>query len=291
MSLPYSFKVAVSSLLHEKWINLLCILTITAGLLITSVIVITIVNFDLITKKLPQKFSIMVFLKENITQEEVNNIIDVVKKDTAVENVFFIPKDMALKELKTTLKDTEYVLEGLNENPLPDSLEIKLKKEAVSPDTVKKLTLILNELKGINEIEYGEKFLSSIYSLRLGIKTIGFIFTLIMCTGMLFVCYSAIKLLFYRKMEEIETFKLLGATKWFIRAPFLIEGATIGIIGGILSLLGLLLLYYAVILKLSLTVPLFKSLIFPINLLFILPAIGLSIGILGAFIAIGKIRY
>lgn len=291
MSLPYSFKVAVSSLLHEKWINLLCILTITAGLLITSVIVITIVNFDLITKKLPQKFSIMVFLKENITQEEVNNIIDVVKKDTAVENVFFIPKDMALKELKTTLKDTEYVLEGLNENPLPDSLEIKLKKEAVSPDTVKKLTLILNELKGVNEIEYGEKFLSSIYSLRLGIKTIGFIFTLIMCTGMLFVCYSAIKLLFYRKMEEIETFKLLGATKWFIRAPFLIEGATIGIIGGILSLLGLLLLYYAVILKLSLTVPLFKSLIFPINLLFILPAIGLSIGILGAFIAIGKIRY
>ncbi len=291
MSLPYSFKVAVSSLLHEKWINLLCILTITAGLLITSVIVITIVNFDLITKKLPQKFSIMVFLKKNITQEEVNNIIDVVKKDNAVENVFFIPKDMALKELKTTLKNTEYVLEGLNENPLPDSLEIKLKKEAVSPETVKKLTIILNELKGIDEIEYGEKFLSSIYSLRLGIKTIGFLFGLIMCTGILFVCYSAIKLLFYRKMEEIETFKLLGATKWFIRAPFLIEGATIGIIGGILSLVGLLLLYYAVILKLSFTVPLFKSLIFPINLLFILPAIGLSIGILGAFIAIGRIRY
>lgn len=291
MSLPYSFKVAVSSLLHEKWINILCILTITAGLLVTSVIVITIVNFDTITKKLPQKFSIMVFFKENITQEEINNIINVVKKDDAVENVFFIPKDMALKELKATLKDTEYVLEGLTENPLPDSLEIKLKKEAVSPDIVKKLTLTLNELKGIDEIEYGEKFLSSIYSLRLGIKTIGFLFGLIMCIGMLFVCYSAIKLLFYRKMEEIETFKLLGATKWFIRAPFLIEGATIGIIGGTLSLLGLLILYYAVILKLSFTIPLFKSLIFPTNLLFILPVIGLSIGILGAFIAIGRIRY
>lgn len=291
MSLPYSFKIAVSSLLRERWINLLCILTITAGLFITSIIVITIVNFDLITKKLPQKFSIMVFLKENITQEEVNNIIDVVKRDNAVENVFFIPKEMALKELKTTLKNTEYVLEGLNENPLPDSLEIKLKKEAVSPETVKKLTIILNELKGIDEIEYGERFLSSIYSLRLGIKTIGFLFGLIMCTGMLFVCYSAIKLLFYRKMEEIETFKLLGATKWFIKAPFLIEGATIGITGGILSLLGLLLLYYAVILKLSFTIPFFKSLLFPINLLFMLPIIGLSIGILGAFIAVGKIRY
>ncbi len=108
---------------------------------------------------------------------------------------------------------------------------------------------------------------------------------------MLFVCYSAIKLLFYRKIEEIETYKLLGATKWFIRAPFIIEGATIGITGGILSLLGMLLLYYSVILRLSLTIPLFKTLLFPINLSFILPVIGAGIGILGAFIAIGRIKY
>lgn len=291
MSFPYSFKVAISSLLHEKWINILCTLTITAGLLITSIIMITIINFDLLTKRLPDKFSIMVFLKEDITKEEVNDIINIVKKDKSIENVIFIPKDVALKELKTTLKNTEYVLEGLNENPLPDSIEIKLKGDAVSPEIVKKLTTILKELKGIDEIEYGEKFLSSIYSLRLGVKTIGFVFTVIMCTGMLFVCYSAIKLLFYRKIEEIETYKLLGATKWFIRAPFIIEGATIGITGGILSLLGMLLLYYSVILRLSLTIPLFKTLLFPINLSFILPVIGAGIGILGAFIAIGRIKY
>ncbi len=291
MSFPYSFKVAISSLLHEKWINILCTLTITAGLLITSIIMITIINFDLLTKRLPDKFSIMIFLKENITKEEVNDIINIVKKDESVENVIFIPKDVALKELKTTLKNTEYVLEGLNENPLPDSIEIKLKGEAVSPEIVMKLTTILKELKGIDEIEYGEKFLSSIYSLRLGVKTIGFVFAAIMCTGMLFVCYSAIKLLFYRKIEEIETYKLLGATKWFIRAPFIIEGATIGITGGILSLLGMLLLYYSIILRLSLTIPLLKNLFFPINLSFILPVVGGGIGILGAFIAMGRIKY
>jgi cell division transport system permease protein len=278
-------------MLHEKWINLLSILTIAAGVLITTIITITIYNFDLLTKKLPDKFSVMAFLNNNTSREEVEDIINIVKKDDSVENVRYIPKDEALKELKTTLKNTEYVLEGLGENPLPDSIEIKLKGNAVSPETVKQLTMVLKDLKGIDEIEYGEKFLSSIYSLRLGVKTVGFVFAVIMCAGMLFVCYSAIKLLFYRKSEEIETYKLLGATKWFIRAPFIIEGAVIGLMGGILSLIGMLLLHYLVILRLSLTIPLFMTLFLPINLLFILPLSGFCLGILGAYIAIGRIRY
>ncbi|MBE0426253.1 MAG: ABC transporter permease [Nitrospirae bacterium] len=291
MSLPYSFKLAVSSMLHEKWINMLSVLTIAAGLLFTAIIAVTIYNVDMLTKKLPDRFSVMVFLKENLPQEELNNIIAIVKKDNSVENVRYIPKDDALKELKATLKNTEYVLEGLGENPLPDSIEIKLKSDAVSPDTVKQLTTVMKDLKGIDEIEYGEKFLSSIYSLRLGVKTAGFVFAAIMISGMIFVCYSTIKLLFYRKVQEIETYKLLGATKGFIRAPFIIEGAAMGLAGGILSLVGILLLYYSVILKLSLTIPLLKALFFPINLSFILPLTGLFLGILGAHIAIGRIRY
>lgn len=291
MAFPYAFRLAAQSLLHEKWINLLSILTIAAGLLFIAITVLSVYNVDVATKKLPEKFSMMLYLKDNLSREEIENIINIVGKKGAIETVKYISKDEALKELKAMLKDTVYVLDGLGENPLFDSIEVKLKNVAVSPETAKRLAVELREIKGVGEIEYGEQFLSSLYSVKVGMKTITILFVIIMSVGMIFVCYSTVKILFYRKNEEIETYKLLGATRRFITAPFIIEGAVIGFSGGLISLIGILLLYYTVILKHSLTIPLFKAIIFPINIALFLPLVGLLIGMTGSAIAIGRIKY
>jgi len=290
MALSYSFRLAVQSILHEKWINLLSVLTIAVGLLFTVITILIVHNVDVATDRLPEKFSVMLYLNDNVSRQEVDNIVTTAQKDNAVEKVKFIPKDEALKELKTSLKDTE-ILDGLGENPLPDSIEIKFRGESIGPETVKSFTTRLKEIKGVHDIEYGEKFLSSIYSLRVGMKTVGVVLIIVLSAGMLFVCYSTVKILFYRKEREIETYKLLGATKGFIRSPFLIEGAVIGFSGGLLSLIGILLLYYLVVLRLSLTFPLFRFIIFPIDMSFVIPLTGLFLGITGAAIAIGRIRY
>ena len=291
MTLPYSFRIAVQSILHEKWINLLSILTIAAGLLFTSVTVLSIYNIDVATRSLPEKFAVMLYLNDSVSQREKDTIIRAAQSDNAVEKVKFIPKDEALKELKTSMKDTGYILDGLGENPLPDAIEIKFRSESIGPEIVKKLTARLGALKGVHEIEYGEKFLSSLYSVRKGVQTVGLLCIMLMSAGMLFVCYSTVKILFYRKEREIETFKLLGATRGFIRAPFLIEGAVIGLFGGFLGLIGMLALYYLVVLRLGLTFPLFKSIIFPIDMSFALPLAGFFLGLTGAAVAIGRIRY
>ena len=291
MSMSYSFRLAVQSLLHDKWINFLSVLTIAVGLLFTAITLLTVFNISLATKDLPEKFSIMLYLKEDLSQQDIETLMKTARKDPSVEKVKYITKEEAWKELKASLKNTDYVLEGVGENPLPDTLEIKLKSEAISPEAVKKLTASLKSIKGVSEIEYGEKFLSSIYSLSMGIKTIGAILIIIMSAGTLFVCYSTVKILFYRKNREIETYKLLGASKGFIRAPFIIEGAVIGLSGGVLSLIGIFILYYLVLLKVSLVFPIFKSFIFPLNMSYALPAAGLLLGITGAVFAIGRIRY
>jgi cell division transport system permease protein len=291
MSMSYSFRLAVQSLIHDKWINFLSVLTIAVGLLFTAITLLTVFNISLAIKDLPEKFSIMLYLKEDLSQQDIETLMKTAQKDPSVEKVKYITKEEAWKELKASLKNTDYVLEGVGENPLPDSLEIKLKSETISPETVKKLTASLKAIKGVSEIEYGEKFLSSIYSLSMGIKTIGAILIIIMSAGTLFVCYSTVKILFYRKNREIETYKLLGASKGFIRAPFIIEGAVIGLSGGVLSLIGIFILYYLVLLKVSLAFPIFKSFIFPLNMSYALPAAGLLLGITGAVLAIGRIRY
>jgi len=291
MSMSYSFRLAVQSMLHDRWINFLSVLTIAVGLLFTAITLLTVFNISLATKDLPEKFSIMLYLKEDLSQQDIETLMKTARKDPSVEKVKYITKEEAWKELKVSLKNTDYVLEGVGENPLPDTLEIKLKSETISPEAVKKLTASLKAIKGVSEIEYGEKFLSSIYSLSMGIKTVGAILIIIMSAGTLFVCYSTVKILFYRKNREIETYKLLGASKGFIRAPFIIEGAVIGFSGGILSLIGIFILYYLVFLKVSLAFPIFKSFLFPINMLYALPAAGLLLGITGAVFAIGRIRY
>lgn len=287
----YAFKLAAKSILHEKWINLLSVLAIASSLLIIALTVLSVYNIDLATQKLPERFSMMLYLKDNLSGAEVENVLNTLRRENTLESIKYISKDEALKELKTMLKGTDHVLEGLEGNPLPDSIEIKLKKDAVGPETAKQLAARLKETKGIDDVEYGEKFLSAISSIKIGVKTIGIILIIIMSASVIFVCYSTVKILFYRKKEEIETYKLLGATKGFIRMPFIIEGAFIGLSGGLLSLFGILSVYYIVIFKLSLTIPIFHAVVFPTDISLILPPAGLLLGMTGAAIAIGRIRY
>jgi cell division transport system permease protein len=291
MTAVFAFRLALQSILHEKWINLLSVLTITAGLLIAAFTALSLYNLNATLKRLPQKVSMMLYLRDNLSREKVEAILDAAKRNSAVESAKYISKDEAIKELKAVFKDASYILEGLGENPLHDSIEIRLKGEQALPETAKRLAAEMAKMQGINDVEYGERFLSSLYSFGIGIKAAGILFIVIMVGGVIFVCYSTVKILFYRKKEEIETYKLLGATRGFIRAPFIVEGAAIGLCGGLLSLIGILLLHYVVFLKLSLSIPLFRAIIFPISLAPLLPLTGFLLGMTGAAIAIGRIRY
>jgi cell division transport system permease protein len=291
MIAPYALKLAVHSLLREKWINLLSVMTIAAGLLIISISFFALYNIDIATKKLPEKFSLTVYLSKDLQRDELDSVIDTFRKKKTVLSVRYISKDEAMKELKSSLKNSDYVLEGLEENPLPDSLEIKLKSNELGAETVQQFSREALKIKGVAEVNYGEKFLSTIETIKKGVKAIGLFFAVILSTGIIFVCYSTVKILFYRRSEEIETFKLLGATKGFIRTPFLIEGAVIGACGGLLSLIGCFSLYYTFLLRLSMTMPIFKAVLFPANLFLPLPALGMLLGLTGAAIALGRLRY
>lgn len=288
---PYAFRLAVSSLLREKWINLLSVLTIASGLLIISIALFSLYNIDAAARKLPEQFSIILYLDDNLAKDKLDHAIESLRKNSVVASVKYISKEDALKELKAGLKNSSYVLEGLDENPLPASLQLKLKKEAVGPETSKRVAEEALKINGIKEADYGEKFVSTIHSLQAGMKAVGTILIIALSVGIIFVCYSTVKILFYRRIEEIETFKLLGATKGFIRAPFLIEGAVIGSAGGIVSLLGIFAFYSLVLLRLGTLLPLFKTVLFPSGLFLSLPVIGLFLGMIGAAVALGRLRF
>lgn len=287
----YALKLAAQSLFREKWINLLSMLTIGSGLLVISMAFLVAYNIEAATGRLPEKFSMVLYLNDGTAKAQVDQDMLALKENPSVASVSYISKEEAMKELKATVKNAAALFEGLDENPLPASLDVKLKKDSVGPGTAKKLAAYAGRLKSVAEVDYGEKFLSSLYSIRRGVKSLGLILITIMGTAVVFVCYSTVKILFYRKSEEIETFKLLGATSWFIRLPFLLEGTVIGFTGGLISLIGMYSFYYFGLLKLSLTSPVFRAVLFPANMFLPLPLIGLLLGLAGSAIALGRLRY
>ena len=139
MPTSYAFTLAMQSLKKDKWINLLSMLTIFAGLFIISISFFVFYNIERATQNLPAKFSLVVYLDTNLSQERIDQVISAVRSRRAVTSVKFISRDEAFRELKSTLKNSQYVLEGLDDNPLPDSLEVKLRRDAMGIGSVKEL--------------------------------------------------------------------------------------------------------------------------------------------------------
>lgn len=288
---PYPVRVALQSLRHERWVNILSMLTLAMALLVMTVILLLMYNVDLFTRKLPERFSVIAYLRDGLTDPETQQVLGTVRGRGGVDRVKYISKADALRELKGSVRDADYILEGMSDNPLPASIEIRLRRDAVGPEPVKALAAELRKVSGIEDVQYGEKLLLSIHTIKLGVNAIGAVLSVVLAAGVAFICYSTVKILFYRRREEIETLKLLGATRAFIRLPFLVEGGVIGATGGSAALLILVTFYYGVFMKLLITAPVFNAVVFPPALMLLLPVAGLFLGVTGAFIAVGRIRY
>lgn len=289
--MTYAIKTAIGGMWREKWINILSSITMAVGLFVISVCALLVYNLDMASKKLHERFSMAVFLKDGLASEQERDLHSRVKAMNQVRDVRYISKDEALKDLKSSLKNPDDVLEGLSGNPLPASLEIKLNRDAVNSRSVNALASEIKKLQGVDEVHYGAEELSVMESFKQYIESVGAAFIAALAAGLVFVCYSTVKILFYRKAEEIETLKLLGATKWFIRSPFLIEGAALGLISGALCSTGLLILYYAALARLSAQYPILKLITAPVETFYMPPAAGLIIGAIGALIAVGRVRF
>ncbi|GBE02605.1 cell division protein FtsX [bacterium BMS3Bbin06] len=287
----YSIKLALKSLWYEKWINLLTVITIGAGLFMLGLVSLFLLNIETASRKLPERFSITVFLKTDISKDDTGRIRRYLGENSMVQGISYISKKKALEELKSTLSNSAYILEGLNENPLFPSLVIKLKRTAFDRRGVESLIKKIRSLRGVDDLVYGEELLGSINKIRSLVKFLSAALIALFFAAIIFVCYSTVKILFYRRKEEIEIFKLLGATAGFIRGPFLIEGLVIGLLGGAFGGACLFGLYFLVERFIGSEFPLLLSLNLPPVLILALPVSGVILGVFGSSIAVGKLRF
>jgi len=291
--LKYFFETAFKNIRIDKWANLLTIISISIGLSILCAFVMITFNMDSVIHRWSNSFGLVVYLDQNISKEAEASLQVRFQQDSDITEVTYISKDEALEEVKKSLGSNAVLIDDFNKNPLPSTFELKIKSSLLDPLIIKKKAADLMTLPGVNDVLYGEKWLSSLSVIAKTMKIVAIVFAFAIFIATTFTTYNTIKIFFYRRKEEIKTLKLLGATNTFTRFPFLIEGLFVGITGGVVSALFILGLSSFTTLKVIEFMPSIKAIMapFPLRVYLLIPVTGALMSLLGSFIAVGKIRY
>lgn len=258
-SIMYYIADAMKSLKRNKTISLASSITVAATLFIMGIFLILMENVNLGMSNIESKIELKVFLMDNITVSQQENIGQALKKVSGIKEIQFESKAEALQKFSEQMSEKDRsLLSGYdnNNNPMPNSYIVKLDNPEVSEQVVSSI----KNIQGIESIGNDKELIDNIIAVSKSIRWIGAVIFLLMVSVSLFLISNTIKLTVYSRRREIGIMKFVGATDWFIRWPFIIEGAVIGLIGSVFANLLLYFAYNTVFMKLSKSMLLLKIL-------------------------------
>lgn len=269
--------------------------TVAVCLILVGAVVILALIVGNIIRGLESKVEIQVFLRDSAPTSEVKNLQNEILSWSEVSKVYYISKEKAWERLKKDLKDQPELLEAVSGNPLPASLEIRLENPRLVASTVRKIKRrsgihnLIDDLE--RDIKYGQKVIPKFFKVTWIIRVVGGIIIAVLCFASLVLIANTIRLAIFARRKEIAIMKLVGASNWFIRWPFLLEGILQGLIGATTAILVLYVAKLSLISKAKEALPFlpisFGEAIFW-KLMLTLTLAGIFMGVAGSAIALRK---
>lgn len=211
--------------------SLISLCTVAVSLFILGLVSLLMVNLRYVAQDLGSRVEIRVFLKEDLKDAERSSLRWRIASLEGVESITFVSKEEALQRLRRQLGERQGLLDVLDENPLPDSFDLRVKK----PELVAELAASIRKLPGVDEVTTGGDFVERLIALGRLLWAASLILMGIFLLASILIIGNAVRLSLFARRREIEIMKLVGATDWFIRWPFIIEGMIIGTIGAVIS--------------------------------------------------------
>ena len=240
----YTLKQGIINIFRNKWFSLASVATISACLLLFGIFVAVLMNFNNIVKKAEEGVSVTVFFAENVSEARILEIKGDLEKRVEVSNVVYVSAEQAWEEFRMEYFGEEYS-HGFTENPLENSsnLEIYLSDVSLQSSLVTYLESI-GEVRQVNRSEVTASTLSGMNTLIVYVS-IGIIAILFAVS--VFLISNTVMIGIQVRKEEINIMKYIGATDFFVRSPFVIEGVLIGGVGAGIPLVLLYVLYNIVV--------------------------------------------
>jgi cell division transport system permease protein len=240
--LVFFFQEGLRALRRNAAPSVAAVVTIVVTVLLLGVLIPVLQTTQGKANEVRSKIELKVFLFDDATQGEIDALRARITGVRHVESVEFVSKTQALAILKKRLKDPD-VLKELNSNPLPASFNIKpddpsnldsIRSTLSPPDARGKATPISPI---IQEVKDSRDEASKIEAVTGALKIVLTVITALLVVASLMLVGNTIRLSIYARRREVEVMRLVGATKWFIRWPFMVEGVIVGGAGGFLAVL------------------------------------------------------
>ena len=207
------------------------IFMIVITLFVMAIFLLLVTSSSAILSYFESKPQLTVFFKDEKGMESVTELIEKLKKTGKIASTQYISKEQALAIYKEQNKNDPILLEMVTADILPASLEIS----ATMPVYLSGLAELVNEEKGIDEVVFQKDVVDTLISWTSTVRKVGFIFIFFLLLSTLFILLTTIGMKIALRKEEIEVLRLVGATFWFIRKPFISEGLIYGITGATLA--------------------------------------------------------
>lgn len=225
----YFFREAFISLIRNRWMSLASIGAVASALIILGSFLLISVNFDHILKNVESQVEITAYLEDTVDSSGITRLNAEISSVSGVKEIKFVSREAALEEFKQQVgKD---LLEGID-NPLPNSFRIKVD----NPQDVARVAGEIQHLQGVEEVKYGKGVVEKLFNIIYWVRLLGLVIMAIFAAVSIFIISNTIRLTVFARRREINIMKYIGATDWFVRWPFLIEGMVLGFIGAAIAI-------------------------------------------------------
>lgn len=287
----YLIKEGYSNLRKHGSKTFATMLIICATMLVLGIFILLFQNVNVNVNTIVEEQGLQALIEDTATEEDIEYIQDEIKLISGISSIEYLDREAAYQDAKELFAEQEYFLEGL------EDVEIFPRSFVIKFDSIEQSSTIKSDIENIDGI-YKVKYNESTINASISLSKIANIFLLgigtIMLIVSIFIISNTIKLAVYSNKREIFIMKYIGATNKFIRRPFIVEGAIMGLVSAIISFIVISLAYivlYARLPKIGTTMGVFgflpySTLWYQILIAYII--LGLLVGIIGSAISIKK---
>jgi cell division transport system permease protein len=285
-SFGFFLKETLDGIRHHPTGSLVTFGQVFVSLFFLSICLIIIININQFVGRFLNNLEMGAFLNDAVSYDDAVTLMDVVRHLPGVRDVTYVSKEEAFADMQelTAIDISDLV----NENPLPASLKITVS----SPRAAEELADSIAQLGGVDDVRYGKEQLQSILPVFYFFELLSFYSAVFLTWFSLLIIANTIRLAILSRHKEIRIMQLVGASGWFIRLPFLLEGLVYGI-GGAATALIIVSIGYNFLLSFFneryIFVPLLiKSNIMVGNLAVMIFSLGILIGVIASLVAVDK---
>ncbi|MGB9885795.1 MAG: permease-like cell division protein FtsX [Moorellales bacterium] len=287
-TLGYFFRQALLGLRRSGWLTVAAVATVSISLFLLGLFVLLVLNLNLIVSSLESEVEAAVFVEPGAPRDVLPELEAALRRLPGVQEVILVPKEEGLRRLSEQFGPQHDLVRALGgQNPLPDYFRVRTSR----PDQVPLVARAAEKLRYVDEVRYGQGMVERLFQLTGWVRVLGTSIIALLGGAAVGLIAIAIRITVFARRREIGIMKYVGATDWFIRWPFFLEGMFLGLIGAAIAGLSLQAAYSVLIARLKVSLAFLPLLTNPAQVWQLVAALlvgGLVLGSVGSLISIRR---